>query len=44
MTGIAYDVWWAVAVGAIAGMPLSMIAVILLRKDGNGVGVIKEDE
>lgn len=44
VTGIAYDVWWAVAVGAIAGMPLSMIAVILLRKDGNGVGVIKEDE
>lgn len=35
--GIAYDVWWAIAVGAIVGMPVSMIAVILFRKENNGV-------
>lgn len=42
LTGIAYNVWWAVAVGVITGIPLSMIAVILFRKGENGV--VKEDE
>lgn len=42
LTGVVDNIYWAMAVGAITGMPLSMLAVILFTKKRNGV--VKENE